>query len=357
MTEEKVELGRHLFYDTRLSGNQTQSCASCHLQELAFTDGRARAVGSTGERHHRSSMSLANVAYASRLTWAHPHLDRLEDQALAPMFGDLPVELGLGDAELLTERLASDPLYPELFSDAFEDEPQKSARARTDGAGAELITLDNVLKALATFERTLISGSAPYDRFLAGEAEALSEAAQRGMKLFLSERLECFHCHGGFLFSDSVSHAGLPEPERAFHNNGLYNVDGEGGYPQSDQGIFELTGRDGDMGKFKAPTLRNIAVTAPYMHDGSIATLEEVLRHYENGGRTTTQAEPDGADSPLKDELVGGFILSDSERSDLLEFLHSLTDQQFLTDERFADPRPARTSTQFESSSSARDPV
>src|SRR6185295_9920514 len=111
------------------------------------------------------------------------------------------------------------------------------------------------------------------------QRDAVSPAAQRGLTLFLSERLECFHCHGGFNFSDSVDHARLPEPERAFHNTGLYNLDGKGAYPATDRGLLTITGNAADMGRFKAPTLRNVAVTAPYMHDGSIPTLEEVIDH------------------------------------------------------------------------------
>jgi cytochrome c peroxidase len=160
------------------------------------------------------------------------------------------------------------------------------------------------------------------------------------MDLFFSERLECFHCHGGFNFSDAVDHARLPEPERAFHNTGLYNVDGNGAYPPGDRGLLALTGNPADMGRFKAPTLRNIAVTAPYMHDGSIATLEEVIDHYAEGGRTIASG-PDagvGSASPLKDPFVSGFVLSDRERADLVAFLESLTDESFLTDPRFSDP-------------------
>ena len=159
-------------------------------------------------------------------------------------------------------------------------------------------------------------------------------------RLFFSERLECFHCHGGFNFADSVDHAKLPEPERAFHNTGLYNIDGKGAYPESDRGLYELTHEPRDMGRFKAPTLRNVAVTAPYMHDGSIATLNEAIDHYAAGGRSIDSGPSVGvgSESPLKDPFITGFILSTQERADLLEFLDSLTDESFLKDQRFADP-------------------
>jgi cytochrome c peroxidase len=251
-----------------------------------------------------------------------------------PMFGDVPVELGLRDRRVVRERLAADPWYVATFADAF---PGESAP----------IDVANVVRALAAFERTLISDDSPYDRYTRGDAHALSPSAIRGMQLFLSERLECFHCHGGFNFSDAIDHQGLVEPERAFHNNGLYDLDGKGAYPASDRGLMKLTGRPEDMGRFKAPTLRNIAVTAPYMHDGSIATLGGVIDHYAAGGRTIASG-PDagvGSESPLKDPLVAGFVLTAAERADLIEFLRSLTDETFLTDPRFSNPFAERVAT------------
>ena len=173
MTNEKVELGRHLFYDERLSGNGTQACASCHRQELAFSDGATVPNGSTGEPHPRNSMALANVAYAATLAWANPLLFALEDQALVPMFGTEPVELGLNgrEAELL-ERLRAVPRYQELFAAAHS-------------GSADPFTLANVVGALASFQRTLLSGNSPYDRYTYHDDEtALSDAAKRGRVLF-----------------------------------------------------------------------------------------------------------------------------------------------------------------------------
>ncbi|MEM1034461.1 MAG: cytochrome c peroxidase, partial [Myxococcota bacterium] len=218
MTVEKVVLGRHLFYETRLSGNQTQSCASCHLQELAFTDGRALAIGSTGEAHPRNSMSLVNVAYAPTLNWANPVVRELHVQALTPMFGDDPVELGL-DNETMRERLADDEGYQELFEAAY---PQAE----------ELFTVDQVSRALAAFQRSIVSADAPYDRYLSGDTEAIGLSAREGIALFFSEKFECFHCHGGFNLSSAIDHEGNVFDQSAFFNNALYNVDGEGGYPR-----------------------------------------------------------------------------------------------------------------------------
>jgi cytochrome c peroxidase len=199
MSAAKVELGRFLFYDT-------QSCASCHRQELAFTDGRGTAVGSTGQAHRRGSMSLANVAYASSLTWANPHLQTLERQALVPLFGEDPVELGLaGQEEPLLQRLSEDARYPALFAAAFPEEPRP-------------VSLDAVVRGLAAFQRTLLSGHSPFDRYTyGGEADALSTSAKRGMVLFFSERLECFHCHQGVFFSDAVKDADTTFPSLPFH--------------------------------------------------------------------------------------------------------------------------------------------
>jgi len=327
MSTAKVELGRRLFYDKRLSENGTQACASCHQQAKAFSDGRVHAVGSTGEAHTRNSMTLTNVAYGSRFTWASPLLNRLEDQALVPMFGDTPIELGLTDERTLVDRFAGDELYVKFFSEAFP--------------GVEApISLKHITAAIASFERTLISGNSSYDRYAAGDTGTLSDSAKRGMSLFFSERLECFHCHGGFNFADSVDHAKLAEPERAFHNTGLYNVDGKGAYPESDRGLYNVTHKLEDMGRFKAPTLRNVAVTAPYMHDGSIDTLGEAVDHYAAGGRTITGGPNtgDGSESPLKDKFLIGFILTQAEKEDLLAFLTSLTDEEFLKNQRFSDP-------------------
>jgi cytochrome c peroxidase len=328
MSAEKVALGRRLFYDTRLSGNRSFSCATCHVQARAFADPLPRAVGSTGEVHPRNSMSLGNVAYAPVLTWANPNLRRLEQQALIPMFGEHPVELGLAGKEgELLGRVREDTLYRRLFAAAFPD-------------AAGEVSLATITKALAAFQRTLISANSPYDRFQRGDRAAVSSAARRGEALFFSERLECFHCHGGFNFTGTADYVGKGFAEVEFHNTGLYNVGGRGAYPAENPGLLEHSGDPEDMGKFKAPSLRNVAVTAPYMHDGSIPTLDAVIDHYAAGGRTV-RAGPHagvGRRNPFKSGFVKGFTLTPRERNDLTLFLHALTDSTFLTDPRFSDP-------------------
>ena len=331
---EKAELGRYLFYDPRLSGNGTQSCSSCHRPELAFTDGRVAAEGSTGQLHPRNSPTLTNVAYNATLTWANPILTELEQQILVPLFNEDPTELGAtGREDELLARLAADEQYAGLFAAAFPAE-----RGPYDW--------DHVVRALATFVRTLVSGNSAFDRFAyLDDGAALSPEARRGMELFFSERLECHHCHGGFNFTESSVHVGSAFPAARFHNTGLYNLDGRGAYPANNTGLFSVTGLPQDMGRFRAPTLRNVALTAPYMHDGSIATLEEVVRFYEAGGRLITEGPyaGDGRENPLKSGLVTGFSLADEEREALVVFLESLTDDEFLVNPRFADPFAAST--------------
>ena len=315
MTEAKVELGRFLFYDTRMSANGKQSCATCHQQNLAFTDGRAVAIGTTGESHSRSAMSLVNVAYGGALTWSNPQLKKLEDQALVPMYGDHPVELGLREGDGFLATLRRDSKYQALFERAF---PQDADR----------VTTANVTKALACFERTIISARSPYDRYhYDRDDSAISESAKRGEVLFFNQHLSCFRCHGGFNFSDASVTERNAGRTIEFHNTGLYNV-----YPRPNVGIYEHTKSRADLGKFKTPTLRNIAVTAPYMHDGSVPTLDAVLDHYSSGGR--------GHDNPNKDPLIGGFTLSVQDRADLIAFLTSLTDDALIHDPRFGSPWP-----------------
>ncbi|HLK66657.1 MAG TPA: di-heme enzyme [Bryobacteraceae bacterium] len=328
MTPAKVELGRHLFYDSRLSVNSKASCATCHKQELAFTDGHPLGIGATGEKHPRGAMGLVNVAYSATLTWNNPGMKELEQQALVPMYGEHPVELGLREGDGLLGRLNSDPKYRELFERAFPE-------------SADRITVANVTKAIACFERSIISARSPWDRYhYERDESAISDAAKRGEILFFSQPLSCFRCHGGFNFSSATVSDGHEPQGSDFHNTGLYNMPGETSYPAPNVGIFEFTRNPKDVGKFKAPTLRNIALTAPYMHDGSIATLEDVIEHYAAGGRTVRSGAYAGVgrDNPNKDPLVGGSQLSDQDRSDLVEFLKSLTDRAVLRDSRFANP-------------------
>ena len=272
MSAAKVELGRYLFYDKRMSVNGKESCGSCHRQELAFTDGRPRAEGTTGQVHPRSSMSLVNVAYAPLLTWANPTLDSLEEQALIPMLGEEPVELGLkGREQEFLNTLRRDPVYRRLFPQAFPEAAMSTrskrhtrqlprsnerlsrcGRPTTDTAGA------------ATRRRSRIrpsEGSCYSHQASAADAFSAMEAGISAQSDSKEIRIGRWRSRGGF-FNTGVSQ-----------------------YLPPNRGLFEHTQRAEDIGKFRAPTLRNIALTAPYMHDGSLATLEDVIDHYAAGGK------------------------------------------------------------------------
>lgn len=328
MSEAKVELGRFLFYDTRLSGNGTQSCATCHHQDKAFTDGRALALGSTGADHPRGAQPLANVAYHGTYTWANPSLLTLEAQAQVPLFSETPVEMGVNDGNVneVLNRVKTDTRYPNLFAKAF-------------AADTDPITWGNVIRALASFQRSLISGNSRYDQYLQGKA-TLNAAELRGLALFNGEKAECFHCHSGFNFNDQVVHASTQVIDTPFHNTGLYNVGGTGAFPAGNQGLFEFTAKPEDRGRFRAQSLRNVELTAPYMHDGSIATLEAVLDFYAAGGRNVTSGPHagDGRANPNKSELIARIDLNAQEKADLVAFLKTLTDHEFVTNPKFSNP-------------------
>ncbi len=313
MSEAKVRLGRRLFYDTRLSGNGTFACASCHQQKRAFTDGLGHALGSTGQQHPRSAMSLANVAFNASYGWADARTRTLEAQMAVPMFNEHPVEMGMkGNEAAIVGRIAGDPTDAALFREAFPGQP---------------IALDTIVKAIASFERTIVSANSPLDRYLyRDDRSALTPQAVRGMALFFSDRLACARCHSGFNLSGPTVQEGSATVAPTFHNTGLYNVDGRGAYPAIDRGLFDSTHVAADMGRFRAPTLRNIAVTAPYMHDGSISTLDEVIGHYASGGLK----------SPVKSPRLKGFEISTTEVADLIAFLNSLTDEEFLANPALA---------------------
>lgn len=314
MSGPKVALGRRLFFETQLSSSGRYSCASCHRPEIAFTDGRAHALGATGQRVRRSAMSLTNVAYNPDFTWGSDKVRSLEAQMRQPLFNRHPVEMGLekgGSAAAYALSAHAD--YRAQFAAAFPGQPKP-------------LSVEHIVKAIAAFERTFISGRSPFDRYVFDDdATALSASAKRGMALFYSTRVGCAQCHSGINFTGAIVYQGHTHARARFANTGLYDVDGHGAYPSSDRGLIEVTQRAADMGKFKVPTLRNVALTAPYMHDGSLPTLEAVLDHYVRGGHK----------NPLQDPRVRPFRLSPAERTDLLGFLNSLTDREFVENPQF----------------------
>ncbi|HMV67334.1 MAG TPA: di-heme enzyme [Myxococcota bacterium] len=329
ITDEKVELGRYLFYDRRLSGNGDQACGDCHEQERAFSDGRALPEGSTGDTIPRNAMALPNAAWWSTYTWMNPTITTLEDQALVPMFAEHPTELGMSASmDVILERLRADAAYPGRFAAAFPRD-------------ADPFTVRRIVQAIASFERTLISGNSAYDRYwYGGDDGAMTDQQKEGMDLFFSERAECYHCHAGPLLSTAFVSADQPDAEPSFINTGVYNVGGTGRYPEPNTGLYAFTDSLADMGRFRVPTLRNVAVSGPYFHDGSAATLLDVVEHYVEGGRTITEGDAAGAgvDNPYKHPLVRPFDATDDEKAALVAFMEALTDEDFLTDPRFASP-------------------
>ncbi len=327
LTAAGIELGRHLFYDPRLSLNESLACADCHKQEFAFADNLAVSKGATGEVGVLNAPGLGNVIYAQPLTWAHGEVTRIEDQLLGPMFGEAPLEMGLsGNEALVTQRLQDESTYARLFESAYPGEE---------------IDLDKARFALASFVRSLLSYRSDFDRFLAGDTAAISGQALRGSELFYSERLGCSHCHVGFAFTTAVrSQESREQQPSPYHNIGLYNIDGNGAYPESAQGLFAETGFERDMGRFRVPSLRNVELSAPYGHDGSVATLEEFIQIYEAGGRHIEEGPSagDGRTNPWRSGALKSFTLDDEERAELVAFLRSLTDREFVSDPRHADP-------------------
>jgi cytochrome c peroxidase len=317
MSAAKVALGRRLFFETRLSSSGQYSCSSCHRPQMAFTDGRAHAQGATEESVRRGAMSLTNVAYNPAFTWGSDRVRSLEAQMRQPLFNEHPVEMGLkGDGAAAANALSTDADYRVQFAAAFPGQPKP-------------FSMQHIIEAIASFERTLISGRSPFDHYVFDDdRSALSASAKRGMALFYSTRVGCAQCHSGINFNGAIVYEGHTDARALFANTGLYDLDGRGAYPASDRGLMEVTHRAADMGKFKVPTLRNVALTAPYMHDGSLLNLDAVLDHYVRGGHK----------SPLQDSRVRPIMLSQTDRADLLEFLLSLTDREFVDNSEFSDP-------------------
>ncbi|MES2382206.1 MAG: cytochrome c peroxidase [Bacteroidota bacterium] len=316
LTEEGVELGRKLFYETMLSANNSQSCASCHNQSFAFTDnGLDFSVGVTGEKGTRNAMPLFNLAYQEsksasvhKFFWdgAAPSLER---QSIVPI--QAPNEMA-GSLPVIISRLQAHPFYPKLFKKAF---------------GTDSIYTLLIQKAIAQFERTLLSFNSKYDQYLATRnLGVFTESERNGLLLFISENnpalglkgADCFHCHGA---DKSVFMTDFQ-----MHNNGLSEN-------PTDSGLFRITNQSNDIGKFKTPSLRNLAFTAPYMHDGSLKTLEEVIDFYDSGVKNSPWVDP-----LIAKHLPLGLQLTLEQKQDLIAFLQTMTDSSFIKNTKFAKP-------------------
>lgn len=298
LTKEGIALGKQLFFDTILSGDTTKSCASCHLPEKAFTDNLPFSEGVNGVLGNRNAMPLFNLAWNFDEFFAWDGKDfTLENQAFEPVSN--PIEMN-GDWKTIETRLNNHATYPDLFQKAF---------------GITRIDSIHVVKAIAQFERTLISGNSKFDDFLLGKT-TLTPQEENGFAIFMDEsKGDCFHCHG--------SNNNPLWTDNSFHNNGLDAV-------FLDLGLGAITGDPADNGKFKTPSLRNLTYTAPYMHDGRFATLEEVINHYSEGLQASSTIDP-----LMKKVNQGGVQLSLEDKADLKAFLLTLSDPEFISNSRF----------------------
>lgn len=309
-TEEGVELGRHLFWEKKLSNNYTVSCGSCHLPGASFSDNAVKSIGVYGDETDRNSMAIVNMAWNTSFFWDGRETS-LEEQVLQPVIHPFEMDLRWSEA---VERIGEDSTYQDMFTAAF---------------GTPCVDSIRISYAMSQFIRTMISARSNFDKALYYGQYTLTASENRGMELFLAEGGDpniypggqnggdCFHCHGGALVQFT---------DHSFHNNGLDSV------IVDDLGREGVSGISYDRGLFRTPTLRNIALTAPYMHDGRFATLHEVVEHYNSGGH----------DSPTLDPLIKfpgeGLGLSPQDVDDLVNFLESLTDVEFVENEKFSDP-------------------
>jgi len=321
VTVDGIQLGRRLFYDPILSADSTQSCATCHLSSGSFTDNKDVSTGIDGIAGRRSSMSLLNVAYVSRPLFWDGRSPSLEDQALRPV--EDPIEMHNTWANVL-DKLKTHASYPAYFRQAFGITSRKQ------------ITKELAAKAIAQFERILISsGSSKFDRYLAGDPDALDEEELDGKLMFFDEGgpvglpdAQCFHCHGG------ITNTGF-----SFFNNGLDSVASLNDF--KDKGRGEVTGNINDNGRFASPTLRNVALSAPYMHDGRFNTLEDVVEHYSKNGKGVSNEDPlirqlgfpIPGTNPVK---YSG--LTEYQKKAIVKFLHTLTDIDFVNNPDINNP-------------------
>lgn len=305
LTNEGVELGRHLFYEKGLSRDGTQACASCHLQQRAFTDVTATSTGITGARGTRKAMALFNLAWQDHFFW-DGRAATLEEQALKPIVNPIEMDNTLKAA---VNAIKDDTLYQQLFEEAF---------------GSKEVTPEKMGKAIAQFERTIVSANSKYDRVkLMKTGEQFTPTEERGFQMFNSEQADCFHCHGpretGQLF-------GSFGKDLQFVNNGL-----KADYSR-DEGRAEITGERADIGKFKIPSVRNVEFAFPYMHDGSIPTLDSLIGFYNFGGHKHFNVDPNMKKAGIGRNWTVG------QRNDLEAFLRTLSDFTFLTDSAYASP-------------------
>ncbi len=319
----KIELGRYLFFDRRLSVNNTRSCATCHNPQFAFTDGYRRSLGVFADLHQRNTQPLFNLAYLKYFTAADSTLHSPLQQMENPLLNDHPAEMGVkGNEEKILQKIKADENYRHFFS---------SVKTEISWAG--------IKKFISLFINSISSTNSPYDKFKQGDSTALTASQKRGMQLFFSAELKCATCHGGFNFS-TPSITDEKADTVYYFNTGLYNTDGKGAYPAYDEGLYQFTKNKTDMGKFRVPSLRNLAFTAPYFHDGSAASLTEVINSYAGGGRKINEGiyKGDGSKNLYKHPLISGFSISEADKKNLISFLQSLSDTSFIINPAYQNP-------------------
>lgn len=327
INKQKILLGKYLFFDRRLSANNTKSCGTCHNPAFAFTDGYKRSLGAYADLHQRNTAPLFNLAQVKFLTAADSSLHTAFQQMDNPLFNTHPVEMGAGIQEQkLFVKLMGDPLYKTFFANCFPAE--KNA-----------VNWVNIKTAVSNFVNMIVSYDSPFDKYQRGDSNALSITQKKGKQLFYSAALQCTQCHGGQNFSTSA--VTDKENDTIFYfNTGLYNVDNKSEYPNYDEGLYEHTNNVKDKGKYKVPTLRNLAFTAPYYHDGSAASLMEVINNYAAGGRKIMvgQDKGNGAKNKYKHPLIKGFIISENEKKDIINFLLALSDSALVKNPAYQNP-------------------
>ncbi len=313
------QLGHYLFFDTRLSLNNTKSCASCHNPAFAFSDGYRTSITALGDNVLHNAPSLINSVYLKKYDWANTNATNFLQQIKRPLYGNHPTELGLNKHIVeLQKQFAKDSLYKVLFKQAFPN-------------ADSLFTLLQIEIAITEYEKTLVSTESQFDK------EELNINAYNGLKLFASKRLNCITCHPPPYFTLATQTNNI---DSIYANIGLYNVDNKNKYLENDEGLSVLTHQQKDNGRFKIPSLRNVMLTAPYMHDGSVATIEEVIEIYARGGRNVDYGKNkgDGKLNTNKNKLITGFELSTKEKQDLIEFLTALTDSTIFYKQSFQNP-------------------
>jgi cytochrome c peroxidase len=321
--ESNIKLGRYLFYDRRLSVNNTRSCGTCHNPQFAFTDGYKRSLGVFADLHQRNTQPLFNLQYLKYFTAADSTLHSPLQQMDNPLFNTHPAEMGIkGNEEIILKRIKDDAGYNKLFKDADVN-----------------ISWINIKVAISAFVLHLHSFDSPYDKFKNGDSAALTTAAKKGIQLFFSPKLNCSSCHGGFNFS-SPSVINNKGDTLFYFNTGLYNIDGKGAYPAYDQGLYQLTKNTADLGAFRVPGLRNLAFTAPYFHDGSAGSLIDVIDIYAAGGSNIKQGiySGNGKLNPNKHPFISGFSITPADKINLINFLLSLSDSSFINNPQYQNP-------------------